>query len=197
MWPRSSSSRSPLSHRPPLAQSLHALAQRAARAADTKLAGGSTLAKIAPLITKQFAADNGGVSVVDRQGHALSRSSATVRLVPAVTPAAIAASLAGSDVRLAAWDRDREAGSALAPVRSKGQAAGVIVASGPVSSSSGVGTGRTAVILICAALLGVLGFLAGRASRRPVRPVTGGARKDGLSGGHRPCPLATSRRGGE
>lgn len=162
--------------------SLQELAQKAARAADAKLSGGSTLAEVAPRITAQFAVDGRGISVVNRQGHAVSQRSATVRITPAVTPAAIAASLAGADVRLAAWDGDRETGSALAPVRSNGRPAGVIVASGRVSSSAGVGTGRTAVILVCAALLGALGFLAGRVSRRPAGPVTAGARRDEPSG---------------
>jgi len=164
---------------------LHALAQRAARAADAKLSAGSTLGELVPQITKQFAADGGTVSVVDRQGHTLSPRSATVRLTPAVTPAAIAASLAGSDVRLAAWQGDREAGSALAPLRAKGQAAGVIVASGRVSSSSGVGTARTAVILVCAVLLAALGFLAGRVFGKPVGPVKADVRR------HEPSAEAT------
>jgi hypothetical protein len=149
---------------------LRALSGKAANAADAKLSGGSTLAAIAPQISKQFAAGGDGIAVIDAQGRTLSQSSAPGPLMPAASSAAIRASLAGSDVRLTAWDASRETASALALVRSKGHAAGVVVASGPVTSSSGVGAGRTAVIVICAALLGALGFLAGRASRPLVRP---------------------------
>lgn len=142
---------------------LRSIASQTAGVATAQLSQRSTLAGIAPQITKRFSTPSAAVSVLDTHGHTLSLGSASRELTPAVSPLAIRASLVGSDVRLTARDGSGETASVLAPVRSKGRAVGVVVASGPIASSSSVGTGRAGVILIAAALLGGLGFLAGRA----------------------------------